>query len=204
MNDYALHAIQGAKEKEPGMGMFAAVGLWRPVKTTDAVVMETFQEAMNVLSGHLERLIIELETNYQTLDSLEEKLGTLRDIVGREDQQITADKEELLSYLWTKLGGNRKDLQNYERNLGLLRELSVHRRQASARVVATLHTLQSVSQDMEEMRERVAGPNLAGSRIGPEVHMRSIQNGLERLREGRSRAKQIEEAALRRALGDPI
>jgi hypothetical protein len=31
--------------------------------------------------------------------------------------------------------------------------------------------------------------------------MNSIKNGLERLREGRSRTKQIEEEALRKALG---
>ncbi|KAF6757167.1 hypothetical protein DFP72DRAFT_1007111 [Ephemerocybe angulata] len=198
MNDYAYTRIEGARANEPGR---FALALWKPQRSSEEVVTETFNDAMNVLSEHLERLLLELESNYSNLDRLEEKLGTLRDIVGREDKRVTADKEELLSYLWTKLGGNRKDLRNFNRNLKMLQDLTVHRKQANARVVATLHTLQAVSQDMEDMRERVAAPNLAGTKIAPEVHMKSIKNGLERLREGRSRAKKIEEDVLRRALG---
>jgi hypothetical protein len=83
----------------------------------------------------------------------------------------------------------------------MLRDLTTYRKHASAHIVAALHTLKSVNQDLEEMRERAAAPNLAGSKIKPEVHMNSIKNGLERLRVGRSRARQIEEAALRKALG---
>ncbi|KAF6748656.1 hypothetical protein DFP72DRAFT_992156 [Ephemerocybe angulata] len=184
MNDYAYGRIEGARANEPGR---FSIALWKPKRLTEE---------------HLERLLLELESNYSKLTRLEDRLGTLRDILGWEDKRMSADKEELLSYLWTKLGGNRKDLRNFERNLKLLRDLTVHRKHASARIVATLHTLQGVSQDIEDMRERVAAPNLAGTKVAPEVHMKSIQNGLERLRETRSRAKKIEEDVLRRALGE--
>ncbi|TEB25146.1 hypothetical protein FA13DRAFT_1738562 [Coprinellus micaceus] len=187
MNDYALHAIEGARAKEPS-------------KLAMALVPETFGDAMNVLSDHLARIILEVETNTQNLDALDEKLNTLRSIVSREDSSVSADREELLSYLWTKLGGNRKDLKNFNRNLKMLSDLGNYRKAAQARVVATLHTLERVSQDMEDMRERVAAPNLAGSTIAPEVHMKSIRKGLERLEEGRKRARSLEEEALRKAL----
>ena len=200
MNDFALNAIDSARANEPGP--FGALMIWRPSKKAiDEVVKETFSDAMHVMSTHLERLIIEHEANYANLDRLDEKLSTLRDIVARENKTVAEGREELLANLWTMLGGNRKDLRNFDRNLKILHDLTVHRKHASAHIVAALHTLQSVSQDMEDMRERVAAPNLAGSKIAPEVHMKSIKNGLERLREGRLRAKKIEEAALRRALG---
>ncbi|RXW16330.1 hypothetical protein EST38_g9520 [Candolleomyces aberdarensis] len=200
MNDFAMRSIDSARANEPGP--FEALMIWRPSKKpTDEVVRETFSDAMHLMSGQLERLIVEHEANHANLDRLEEKLSTLRDIVARENKTVGEAKEELLGNLWTMLGGNKKDLRNFETNLKLLHDLTLYRKHASAHVVAALHTLKSVSQDMEDMRERVAAPNLAGSRIAPEVHMNSIKHGLERLKEGRTRARQIGEAAFRQALG---
>ncbi|KAJ2921936.1 hypothetical protein H1R20_g15149, partial [Candolleomyces eurysporus] len=200
MNDFAMQSIDSARANEPGP--FEALMIWRPSKKPiDEVVKETFSDAMHVMSGQLERLIVEHQANHANLDRLEEKLSTLRDIVARENKTVGEAKEELLANLWTMLGGNKKDLRNFETNLKLLHDLTLYRKHASAHVVAALHTLQSVNQDMEDMRERVAAPNLAGSRIAPEVHMNTIKHGLERLKEGRTRARQIGEAALRKALG---
>ncbi|KAF6743778.1 hypothetical protein DFP72DRAFT_827157 [Ephemerocybe angulata] len=197
MNDYAYTRIEETRAQSTGK---LSVVLWKSQGAIDTVVMDTFKDAMDVLSNHLERLLLETEVIYESLDRLDERLHTLRDIVGREDERATAGKEELLSYLWTKLGGNRKDLKNFDRNLKILRDLALHRRKASAHVVATIHTLRGVSEDLEDMRERVAAPNLAGSKIAPEVHMKSIRNGLERLQDRRFRARKIEEAVLRRDL----
>lgn len=200
MNDFALHAIDSTRANKPGI--FGALMIWKPKqKATDEVVKETFADAMHVMSTQLERLIVELEANYANLDKLEERLSTVHSIISRENKTVADAKDELLANLWTILGGNRKELRNFESNLKLLHDLTIYRKHAAAQVVATLHALQSVSQDMEDMRERAAAPNLAGRKIAPEVHMNSIKNGLDRLREGRSRARKIEEAALRRALG---
>lgn len=54
---------------------------------------------------------------------------------------------------------------------------------------------------MEELRERVAAPELAGGEIPLEVHVRSIRSGIERLNEGRIRAREKEEQAMQRILG---
>jgi len=57
---------------------------------------------------------------------------------------------------------------------------------------------------MEDLRERVAAPELIGSKIPVEVHMKSIRSGLERLKEGRVRSRQLQENAVNRALGIEI
>jgi len=82
----------------------------------------------------------------------------------------------------------------------LLKDLKMYRLQVLARVVATLQSLQAMSADMEDLRERVARPALAGSKIPVDVHMKSIRLGLERLREERVRAKALDEAAMRRVM----
>ncbi|KAG6862463.1 hypothetical protein C0995_000009 [Termitomyces sp. Mi166 len=203
VNDYALHEIEAAHSKPPTiMSMYGLIP-WLAKKPTYNVVMRTFNEAMGVLSNSLERLILEAETNLANLERLEERLSTLHEIVSREDLALSGAKSELLAELWTMLGGNKQQLRNFDGHLSLLRSLSSYRQQALAHVVTALQTLKGMSSDMEDIRERVAAPDLIGSRIPIEVHIKSIKTGLERLQEGRVRAKKLEEDTIRRVLGIP-
>ncbi|KAG6857389.1 hypothetical protein H0H87_004751 [Tephrocybe sp. NHM501043] len=201
VNDYALNRIASAQAKPPTiMSMYGLIP-WSAQKPVNDVVINTFSEAMGVLSSSMERLILEAETNLVNLERLEERLSTLHEIVSREDISISGAKYELLAELWTKLGGNRKKLRNFEEHLFLLKNLGSYRKKALAHVVAALQTLNAMSSDMEDIRERVAAPELMGPKIPIEVHMKSIKTGLERLKEGRVRAKKLEEDTIRRVLG---
>ena len=200
VNDYALQQIDAA-QKTKFSRLYAALIPWKSRKKfVNQVVVETFGEAMNILSTDMDRLIIEAEANVIDLNILEERLKTLHEIISREDIKLSSEKTDLLAELWTLLGYNRDELRNFDQSLLLLKELKTYRQQALNRVVAALQTLQMMSADMEDLRERVARPAIAGSAIPVEVHMKSIQYGLERLREGRIRAKELDEAAIRRVL----
>ena len=200
VNDYALQKIDAA-QKSKHSRLFAVLIPWKSnEKFINQVVVETFGEAMNILSTDMERLILEAEANIIALNTLEERLSTLHDIISREDLTLSSEKVDLLAELWTILGFNRKELRNFDQSLLLLKELKTYRQQAFSRVVTALQTLQMMDADMEDIRERVARPAIAGSAIPVEVHMKSIQLGLERLREGRMRAKELDEAAIRRVM----
>ena len=200
VNDYALQKIDAA-QKSKHSRLFAVLIPWKSnEKFINQVVVETFGEAMNILSTDMERLILEAEANIIALNTLEERLSTLHDIISREDLTLSSEKVDLLAELWTILGFNRKELRNFDQSLLLLKELKTYRQQAFSRVATALQTLQMMDADMEVIRERVARPAIAGSAIPVEVHMKSIQLGLERLREGRMRAKELDEAAIRRVM----
>ena len=199
VNDYALQRIDAVQKNKPSP-LYALVPWKSHRKSINEIVVETFGEAMNILSSDMGRLIIEAEANIVALNDLGERLSTLHDIVSREDLTLSGEKADLLANLWTTLGFNRHELRNFDQSLSLLKELKTYRQQALARVVAALQTLQSMSADMEDLRERVARPALTGSKIPVEVHMKSIKFGLERLREGRTRAKELDEAAIKRVL----
>ena len=200
MNDYALQKIDATHKIKPSR-LYAALVPWKSHKNfIDQIVAETFGEAMNILSTDMERLIIEAEASIIALDTLEERLSTLHDIISREDLELSSEKADLLADLWTILGFRRNEMRNFDQSLSLLKELKSYRQQALARVVNALQTLQIMSTDMEDLRERVASPAIAGSTIPVEVHMKSIQLGIERLRGGRMRAKELDEAAIRRVL----
>lgn len=201
VNDYALQSIESARANEPSPWSPRALAIWKPARlSTKEVVRKTFEEAMSVLSANMERLILEAEYSLHNLKSLEDKLGTLHEVVSREDSSISSARTELLAELWTILGGNKKEMRNFDHHLNLLKGLSIYRRQALIHVVAALETLRAMSEDMADMRERVAAPDLVGSKVPVEVHMKSIRMGLERLKEGRIRAKRLEEDAVRRVL----
>ena len=59
-----------------------------------------------------------------------------------------------------------------------------------ALVVSSLYTLRELSEDIENLRERVAEPDLIGSQVPVVVHIESIKAGLGRLQEGRIKSKE--------------
>lgn len=201
VNGYAMRTIQEAEKNAPAPYSLTALIPFYTGPTTQEVILDTFASAMDTFSVAIQRLILEAEVSLHNLDVLEEDLSSVREVVMREDVDVTAEHSELLGTLWTKLGGNKRALRNTDRRLGLLKDLGDYRRQAQAHVVAALQTLNSMSEDMEDLRERVATPELLDGRIPLHVHIESIQNGLERLQEGRVRAKEREEDVMRKVLG---
>jgi hypothetical protein len=97
------------------------------------------------------------------------------------------------------LGGNRIERANFASHRGLLSQLSVFRAQAAAQVAGTIVQLNSLSSDLDELRERVAQPLLIPDHIVPiEVHITTIRRGVQRLSDGRAKAKLRERQALQR------
>ena len=204
MNDYALQTIEDAVVRRKAWNMVSFLLPWREVPpVTNEVIIATFTEAMNVLSVEMQRLILEAEVSLNNLNQLEEGLATLHEIVVREDLSLAEVRNEVLASLWTFLGGNQRQLRGLDQHLFLLRGLGASRQRALAHVTAVFHALQSLSADMEDMRERVAAPELTAGRIPVEVHMKSIKSGLERLMEGRTKAKEMEQEAFQRLLDTP-
>jgi hypothetical protein len=201
VNGYAMRTIQEAEKNAPGpYSLTALIPFYAAGPTTQEVILDAFTSAMDTFSVAIQRLALEAEVSLHNLDVLEEDLSAVREAVMREDVDVKAEESELLGALWTKLGGNKGALRDNGRRLGLLKDLGDYRRQAQAHVVAALQTLNLMSEDMEDLRERVAAPELVEGRIPLHVHIESIQNGLERLQEGRVRAKEREEEVMRTVL----
>lgn len=200
VNDHAMRAIEASQAEPSGL-----IQVW-PFATSkeqraQEVALATFSTAMDMLASTVERIVLEAELELAHLERLEEHLVTIQEIVSREDASISSKEEELLASLWTRFGWNKKQLRTYERHLALLQNVSAYRSRALAHVTAALHTLGTLSADMEELRDRAAAPEIIGDRIPAAVHMESIRGGIERLKEGRQKAKEREELVMRNILG---
>ncbi|KAJ3722256.1 hypothetical protein C8R42DRAFT_695930 [Lentinula raphanica] len=160
----------------------------------------SFAESMNTLSTIIQRLVLLAEVELSNLDRLEEHLSLIHEIVSRENSSIAHAKSELLGEIWTWLGGNQHELNGHNAHLELLRGIGGFRKQALAHVASALQILRALSDDMEDMRERMVMPELVGSQIPLEVQISSIQHGLQRLRDSKALAKEREDGAIRKVM----
>lgn len=144
---------------------------------------------MTTLSAVVESLILLAEVQLMNIDRLEEHLSMIHVLTVREDSVISSAKAELLGDIWTWLGGNRRMLNGYDHNLELLRGVGGVRMQAWAHITSALHLLRQLRDDMEVMEETLSRPSLTGSKISVEVHLKSIELGVERLRGSKALAR---------------
>ncbi|KAF9471516.1 hypothetical protein BDN70DRAFT_901293 [Pholiota conissans] len=199
VNDYALQSIAIARANEPAQWSLWRIVCWNASAKTEEIVMLMFQEAMDVLSANMRQLIMAAEYNLHMLNNLEIELKDLYEIVIREDSSISSAKSDLLSHLWTKLGWNRSLLRRFEEHLLILKRLRSHREQARARVVSVLSTLSGMRDDMDDISKRSTS-KVKTRRVPVEVHIKSIQMGVERLQEERVRAREAEAKAVQAVL----
>jgi len=199
MNDYALQTIEASKTPTSLMTRVLPFSLSNTNPTEEAVI-EAFLMSMDNTATHMVRLRDEAEVSMGHLMRLEEHLMVLHEITHRDNKQLTAAQEDVLAELWTRLGGNKSRLREMNSNLDLLKNVEKYRRKALAHIVVTLQALHALDADMEELRARVAAPEIAGDGIPIEVHIKSIKAGVERLKEGQMKASLREGESIARIL----
>ncbi|KAI0648968.1 hypothetical protein C8Q79DRAFT_948105 [Trametes meyenii] len=200
INDYALHTIEAA-QNEPKSVLQVIWPFASPQEVPRGVIVQAFRDSMDVHATEMRRLILELSISEANLERLDAHLTTLHELCTRENITLNAARDDLLAQLWTILGGNRRRVRGMDYNLALLRDLGEYRRRAAAHVAAAKQTLLAMSEDIEDLRERVAAPDVVGDRIPVEVHMKSIQSGLERLKDDRTKAREREKDLVDKLLG---
>jgi len=192
LNEHVLQTISSSKP--------SSFSLWRCSKPPDSL-KSTFVQSMNNQGQILEKLILAARLSLHNLDSLEARLSTLHSLVSSENISLSSDNDDVLAQLWTKLGGNRRQLKSFEERRALLLDVGSYRQRALAHVVAALNALQGLNEQVEELRERVAEPSFTEEEMPLEVQVRSIQRGIQRLEESQVKAKKRETEAIRTILG---
>ncbi|KIW18643.1 hypothetical protein PV08_02932 [Exophiala spinifera] len=173
-----------------------------PVRFTESRLLDQYIQHTRVVSDEIERLIDEAQALLLVLQNLEDRLEVIHAVAMRDNIAAQAGKDEILSHLWTLLGGNRAKLGKFNSQLGLLRQVGQYRKVAWAHVSATILKLQAMGAELEELRVRVGSAELLRDRrdVPLSVHIESIRLGVERLEEGRERARKLEQSHVRRVI----
>lgn len=157
---------------------------WTPYSSaTDKALQLAFEEVMNVQTSELEGLVTKAFFIKGHLDDLKEKLRAMYYIVVHEKRDFIAEEHELLSTLWSQLGGNILDKKRFRENLLLLDQLTKYHDQADRYVAGAIFALNSMRNQMKEVKKAVGAPSITGPKIPLSVQMRGIQDAVENLQE---------------------
>lgn len=183
---------------------------FQPVRFTEGIVLDHYIRHTRLVEEEIKRLILEAQALLLTLVNLEDRLDAIHGIVIRDDIHAQLSKTEILSHLWTKLGGNRSKLGKFNSQLHLLGQVNTYRESAIAHVSGTLIKLQAMGAELGELQERVGAVELldVGNGKGGKggvplsVHIENIELGVERLEQGRNRAAGVQSEELRRVMNN--
>lgn len=204
-NRWTLQVIDGVAERDAARGavgrMLDLTPFYSP-RVTEELVFEQYLKHTAAIEEQIAELIIEAQALLAILQNLDDRLDVIHSITTRDGVSIQGTRDELLGQLWTRLGGNRSSLKKQGDQLTLLRQVGFYRKTAWDHVSATLLKLQSIAAGLEDLRERVAAPEVLGQRsdVPLRMHIEHIQLGVERLEAQRTEARRVEGEMHRRVL----
>ncbi|KAI4132240.1 MAG: hypothetical protein LQ338_000792 [Usnochroma carphineum] len=209
---WTKRVLDGVAMEQGSRGLISAffndklLAPFQPLRFTEAKVLQQYTEHTRAVENEINRLIDEAQALLDVLRNLDDRLDVIHSVAVRDDLHAQGSKEEVMSQLWTMLGGNRKALGKFDSQLKLLNHVNGYRQTAIAHVAGTMLKLQAMGAELEELRERVGTVELVGERRGVplSVHIENIELGVERLEERRNWAKGVENEQRRKALvNDP-
>ena len=160
-----------------------------PIKFTEDLLLDQYLKHTQSVEREINRLIDQARELQLTLKYLEDQLETIYGISVRDNVEAQYSKDQVLSQLWTMLGGNRTKLTKFDIELKLLQKVNSYRLNASGYVSGTLLKLQDMRAELEEMRENVGSAELENVPLS--VHIDTIQSGIERLQIGREQTDML-------------
>ena len=205
VNRWTLNVIDSTAQREKSKGSAArflnSINIFSS-HNPQQEMLDQFLYHTYTLEERISELIIGAQAMLGLLQSLDERLDIIANIAARDGYHTKGSRDELLATLWVKLGGKRDTVGRLEDQLQLLRQVGTYRKMAWAHVTGTVLQLQSMAAALEDLRERVAAPEVAGVKDGlpMRVHIENIYLGVERLETQRWATKRLENEMQRKIL----
>jgi hypothetical protein len=179
---------------------------FRPVVFEERFILDKYIEHTAFVSDKIADLIIEAQAILRLLSVAEDHLQVINEHVVRSSDVVQQRHSEVFYTLWTILGVNNRRLHNLNKQLSLLNHVDAQRRSAIRQLVSLIHDLSDIQSKLGDLRERVAAPELLADNasIPLQVHIQTINAGVERLEKARSRIRAEEDERLQRVLNTPI
>jgi hypothetical protein len=186
-----------------GRAMYAITGAFSsPPRTLEERIFDQYLLHVEKNKAEIVLLIHSAQALLQVLTNMDERLDTIFQLAVNDDQTISRNHDELLSQLWTKLGGNSASVKSNVKSLNLLREVSSYRKRALKHVSETLLKLQEIQAELENLHEGVSAPEVVGYRKDTPItfHMELIEKSVERLNSARGESMRVEGESVRRRI----
>jgi hypothetical protein len=175
---------------------------FQPAVFTERQLVDTYIEHAALVSDKIAKLIEEAQAVLHTLSKAGEYMDAIYDFVTRTEKSVRVRRAEVLSTLWGLVGGNRSKVANLNSQLALLKHVDAQRSDAIRQVTDLIGDLEKIQAGLDDLRERVAEPGFARGRaeVPLSVHIDTIDRGVKRLEEARSRIRAIENDRIQEVL----
>jgi hypothetical protein len=198
-NRWTLQVIDGVASEDAARGSlnkwlsnnFNVFAPFQPVALSQNVLLDQYLRHTSAVEEQILSLINEAHVLLEVLDNLDGRLDLIASIATRDGVKVENGREQLLSQLWTKLGGSRSSVAKLDKQLSLLNNVSQYRRMAWAHVNGAMIKLMAIRDNLEDLRERVAMPETLGEVVPLEVHIENINLGIERLEQQRESGRKV-------------
>ena len=141
---WTARVLDGIQERDASRGSINAfindklLAPFQAVKWSENILLDQYIKHTRIVEEEIGKLISEAQALLMVLDNLDNRLEVIYDISSRENGHAKARKEEILSELWTMVGGNRGKINKMDRQLNLLTQVGVYRKIAFAHVSGTI------------------------------------------------------------------
>ncbi|KAF2006782.1 hypothetical protein P154DRAFT_393585, partial [Amniculicola lignicola CBS 123094] len=199
-NTWTLNVLQGIESNHASQGSLARFAslinplsvVWGPEPTLQQLVFDQYVVHVQKNIGAISDLIRQAEALLGILINLEARLDMIYNIAVRDGMKVNANRDELLSQLWTKLGNNKASQRDLNGQLALLAKVHSYRNQAIRHVTNTLMKLKEIEAGLQDLREGVSAPQTLGYRPEHPLgwHIDVVGRQIDRMKV--SRGEQIE------------
>ncbi|KAL2154259.1 hypothetical protein VTH82DRAFT_2935 [Thermothelomyces myriococcoides] len=172
---------------------------FQPTLMSERYLLDRYIEHTALVSDKIAGLILEARSILHTLARAEEHLDNIYSFVTRTQQTVQSRRDDILWTLWTLVGANRRQLNNLDSQLTLLRQVDAQRSDAVRQVSELVLELERIQAGLGDLRERV-GLVRESEEIPLSVHIDSINRGVERLEAARARIQAVEEDRMKEVL----
>lgn len=169
----------------------------------EGALRDRYVEHTTLLSDRIAGLVLEANTILRDLDRAESHLSLIFEISTRSTQTVRSKREAIAHTFLSIFGANSRAINSLDSQLALLKHVGRQRDAAVAQLSALVVDLERIEANLADLRERVAEPEIAsrgGSVVPIAVHVETIDRGVERLEDARSRLRAVETERIKEAL----
>ncbi|KAF2276939.1 uncharacterized protein EI97DRAFT_375481 [Westerdykella ornata] len=209
-NQFTMRVLHGISEDanagllETAFNKLSALGGFQP--PPKSLHEKVFDQYLDHVTANKERIqdLIQRSTALLTLIGyMEQRLEAMHEIAVKDKVALSQNRDELLTQLWTKLGGNSASRKDHERQLELLNQVSRYRHELYKNVNSILIKLQVTDAALEDLRDTVAEPEKLGYRRDVPIHhyLGLVEKSTNRLQDARGEARRLENMAYEAGMG---
>ncbi|KAI0008674.1 hypothetical protein F4779DRAFT_585726 [Xylariaceae sp. FL0662B] len=196
-----------AADRETQQGLLSRWGGWlftpfQPTVFDEHMILDKYIEHTALVSEKIANLIVEAQAALRLLTEAENSLQLIKEHATRIGKFVTGDQTSMLDSIWSFVGVNSRRLKELKEQMRLLQQVEKQRMTAVNQLMHLMHDLKDIETKLSDLRDRVAAPRLLDGRmpVPLNIHIETINAGVERLENARSRIRAEENKRLQQAL----